>query len=539
MRNRILRVAPLALLLLWPGLATGADLTIWGSAESEYDDNAFRSKNDREDDVIFHLTPAVRLHEDRGQDLLYSLEYRVPFEFAVDHSSELDDIDHFVIGRATYHLNDRTEFFVRDRFGYLRGTLRDETTVDGQGGTAINSERDRVLRNDAEGGVEYQFSPRLMGTARMSHELFENDRDDRADNWLLQGSADLLYALTPKHQVGGGIRGIRQEFDATTNIVGSKLVTYNVFAQWLWQISETLDLSMTVGPSYIENDQDDGPGAVTGPEYPNFTLTTDGDATGQGWVDQDRNPATGPFSAGSVLVSQIGACDTLADGTRVVQGSLCAPAVPTPTTALVLVRPTDPNYDALTAQAPVSYIPPATAKGDDSNSVNVFGEAVLRKRWSPTFQSALRYSRTQAGASGLGGAVIRDEINLSNNWDVTERWQIFVRGDWSFRQSINEATSIFEVAQADTLGNGAANPAEFAMVTGLTTVRGTNTDIDTMRWGVAGRLTRLFTRTTSGWVQLTYNEQDSKGGTLGRGSDFENFLASVGVRHVFAPIKLW
>jgi hypothetical protein len=535
MRNRILRVAPLALLLLWPGLATGADLTIWGSAESEYDDNAFRSKNDREDDVIFHLTPGVRIHEDRGQDLLYSLEYRVPFEFAVDHSSELDDIDHFVTGRATYHLNDRTQFFVRERFGYLRGTLRDETTVDGQGGTAINSERDRVLRNDAEGGVEYQFSPRLLGTARMSHELFEIDRDDRADNWLLQGSADLLYALTPKHQVGGGIRGIRQEFDATTNIVGSKVVTYNVFAQWLWQISETLDLSMSVGPSYIENDQDDGPGAVTGPVYPNLTLTTDGDATGQGWVDQDRNPATGPFSAGSVLVSQIGACDTLADGTRVVQGSLCAPAVPTPTTALVLVRPTDPNYDALTAQAPVSYIPPATAKGDDSNSVNVFGEAVLRKRWSPTFQSALRYSRTQAGASGLGGAVIQDEINLSNNWDVTERWQIFVRGDWSFRQSINEATSIFGVAEGDTL----SGTADFAMVTGLTTVRGTNTDIDTMRWGVAGRLTRLFTRTTSGWVQLTYNEQDSKGGTLGRGSDFENFLASVGVRHVFAPIKLW
>jgi predicted porin len=60
-----------------------------------------------------------------------------------------------------------------------------------------------------------------------------------------------------------------------------------------------------------------------------------------------------------------------------------------------------------------------------------------------------------------------------------------------------------------------------------------------MRWGVAARLTHRFTRKTDIWTQLTYNDQDSNGNTLGAGSDFENFLAVVGVRHVFEPIKLW
>jgi len=70
-------------------------------------------------------------------------------------------------------------------------------------------------------------------------------------------------------------------------------------------------------------------------------------------------------------------------------------------------------------------------------------------------------------------------------------------------------------------------------------VSGNKSSIDTTRYGGAGRLTHSFTRNTSGWVQLTYNEQTSRSDTLGDPSDFTNFLAVLGVRHVFEPIKLW
>jgi predicted porin len=542
MRKHSLCIAGLALALLWPGLVGAADLTISGTAESEYDDNVFRNARDEEDDVLFRFVPSVRLHEDRGQDFLYSLEYRVPLEFAVDNGEELDDIDHLAAGRVTYHVSDRTDLFARNRFGYLRGQQRDVTVTD-VSGTRVNTERDRVTRNDAEVGVEHRFSPRLLGSAAISHQLFEIDRDDRADNWLLDASADLLYALTPKHQLGGGVRYLRQEFDETQNTVASELNTVNVFAQWQWQIDETLDLSVSAGPSWIDNDQDDPPASVTVAEFPGFTLTSSADVTGLGYVNPDRTPAAGVFAPGSVLVSQVDACPTLAPPASlpvITDGTFCPPGNnPTPQTALVIIPAGDPLIASLASQTTVGQVDaalnPVEAKGDDSTSIDIFGQVVLRKRWTPNFQSALRYSRTQAGASGLGGAVIRDEVSLANNWDFSERWQLFARADWSLRQTIDEATSSFRVAQGNNLGQ----TAEFTQVVGLTTVRGENTEIDTMRWGVAGRLTHLFTRNTSAWVELTYNEQDSNGGSLGAGSDFTNFLATIGVRHVFEPIKLW
>jgi hypothetical protein len=68
---------------------------------------------------------------------------------------------------------------------------------------------------------------------------------------------------------------------------------------------------------------------------------------------------------------------------------------------------------------------------------------------------------------------------------------------------------------------------------------GNTNEIDTMRYGVASRLTHRFTRNTSGWLQFTYNRQSSTGGTLGDPSDFDDYLATIGVQHVFEPIKLW
>jgi hypothetical protein len=132
--------------------------------------------------------------------------------------------------------------------------------------------------------------------------------------------------------------------------------------------------------------------------------------------------------------------------------------------------------------------------------------------------------------------VIRDEVNFSNNWDVAERWQVFFRADWSLRQTVDDATSFFRVAVADDLGGPGV---QYGRYDSIAVVQGGNDEIDTMRWGVAGRLTHLLTRNTSAWVQLTYNEQDSQSRTLGNTSDFENFLGSVGIRHVFEPIKLW
>jgi hypothetical protein len=75
--------------------------------------------------------------------------------------------------------------------------------------------------------------------------------------------------------------------------------------------------------------------------------------------------------------------------------------------------------------------------------------------------------------------------------------------------------------------------------TDIVTQRSDETNIDTMRWGFAGRVTHFLTRNTSGYLQFTYNQQTSKSDSLGDPSDFDDYLVTLGVTHVFQPIKLW
>jgi hypothetical protein len=265
-----------------------------------------------------------------------------------------------------------------------------------------------------------------------------------------------------------------------------------------------------------------------------------------GLFKPDGTPATGTIPGGSIVVSQLADCPRIiASDQKVFSGGICPITSNAP--GILLTESLDqPLYDSVVALKPLIN---AFAEGEDDTSLNVFGEMVLRKDWSENLSTALRYTRTQGGASGLGGAVIRDTVNLSNTWAIAEKWQLAVRGDWSLRKSVVDD----QVSQFVTAGpplvvpppqgvplvgfHGSLDPAganNLISVTG-----GGAGEIDTMRWGVAGRLTHRFTRNTSSWLQVTYNEQTSQSDTLGDPSDFENFLVVLGVRHVFDPIKLW
>ena len=537
---RTIHTLALLALVLSPLSAHAADLTVQVGGEVEYDDNALRSSSNEDDDVLIRIRPRATIHEDRGQDFRYQLYYEVPFEFAVDNGEELDDIDHIAGGAVTYHPNDRLEFFVSDQFRYLRSALTDvveQDVIAGGDAVLVNQERDRVTLNDVEGGVSYRFTPRLRGSASVRHELFETQRRDRADNWLFQGRGSLDYILNPKHTVGIGVRYLHQDFDDRSNIPGSTVDSYNAFLQWTWRYSETLQFQVAGGPTYIDSEQDDPIAAANSVTIPFIDFPFD-DSTGLGLLDRNGNPTAGPANPGSIVVSQVGGCDSPPSvGAPVFEGTICTLG-DQPTDAGILLdgiidAPVIADVQALTTVSDLA------AQGQSDSSLDFFASAVVRKDWTDQLHSALRYDRSQGGASGLGGAVIRDTVTLSNTWDFHERWQATIRSDWSLRQSVqDDGVSQFLLAgDAGVAGFTNVNPAG---AIGLVTVQGGNTnEVDTMRYGVAGRLTHRFTRNTSAWIQLTYNEQTSTSDTLGDPSDFENFLAVLGVRHVFDPIKLW
>jgi opacity protein-like surface antigen len=144
----------------------------------------------------------------------------------------------------------------------------------------------------------------------------------------------------------------------------------------------------------------------------------------------------------------------------------------------------------------------------DDDRIAVFGEAVIDRRWSPTMASALSYRRNQDTASGVSGSAILDAVALTHTWALTERWSLAGRADWTQRKS---ATDVQEGID----------------------------DLDTQRWGAGTVLSYAITRNLTGSARYQYNQQESKGGSAGRNTDFNAHIVTLGIQYSLDPIEVW
>jgi hypothetical protein len=509
MMRRTLQLLVIGLVV--PVAAPAADLTFSLQGDAQYDSNVFRREINIEDDWLFHIVPGVKLHEDRGQDVNYSLDYRAPIRFAVKNNERLNDIDQLVDGRITYHVNDRMDIFALDSFRWLRTTV--QSSFDDQSGVPELSTRDeRTTINFAQLGTSYRFSPRLTGQLVGSHNYFDTDLENRQQNWSAGAMGDLQYTLNAQHVLGFGFRYIHANFDDSANFLGSTSNTYNGFLSWRYQIAEATAFSISAGPTYIDVNQDDAPNTI---EVANAVPVVDGAAFG--------------------IVYDFNSCPEVVVGS----GQRYIPAEGCPLVALGSAAQRTEVDNQNTAQGSPFNLTNTDPAGGSSDDLTVFGEVALSHRWTPDLGSALRYTRSQGNAAGLGGTVTRDAVSFSTTWDFRERWQFAFRGDWTHRKSVADVTQVFNLAQGFDVDPGplVALAAEYTGVSG-SGAPATNR-IETNRWGVAGRLSHQMWRNTNLFIELQYNEQDSKESTLGGFSDFEDFLATVGFRHTFEPIKLW
>ena len=521
MKNRALFTLWVAVCAAVPALA--AELEFSAGGDVEYDNNVFRSEHDTEDDVLFRLRPGVRVYEDRGDDLNFSAGYEAPVELSIDNPDDINDVDHIGYGRFNYHVNDRIEVFGEDRYGYLRSTLRTQDVDVANDFLRLNDQRDRVKVNDGSLGGLYRFSPRTVARAQASTSYFDSSREDRAQVWSVAGTADLNYALTVKHQLGVGGSYTFQDFGEREGIEGSQTNTYEVFGSWRWLIDPTLSFEVRGGPAYLTTNQDDADqlrreslvdGVIwDGGELPGLFVNRNG--------VQVQNPVLNP---GSVIAPQ--ACPVI-DGKRVASQSSCIYSV-------VLDSVNDAASVAGTL-AQVDIFNPES-EGESDETLTGFVNLTLTKQWLPTFYSGLQYSREQGDASGLGGTVIVDAVSLSNTWDFAERWSVSLRGDFVRRESAFKIAQTYDEVTLQPVPGGTVN---VATRNGAAFNSKQDVDIDTNRYGVAFRITHRLFKTTSLYAQVRYDRQDSNSDTLGSDSDFENILATFGVRHVFEPITLW
>jgi len=165
-----------------------------------------------------------------------------------------------------------------------------------------------------------------------------------------------------------------------------------------------------------------------------------------------------------------------------------------------------PGLDCTTGDGDPAHPGDQCSAKDDR--IAVFGEATIDRRWSPTMISAFAYRRTQDTASGVSGSAILDGVSLTHTWNVTERWTLAGRADWTQRKS---ATDVEQGAD----------------------------ELDTQRWGAGSVLSYAITRNLLGSLRYQYNKQDSKGDSAGNSSDFDAHIVTLGFQYSLDPIEVW
>jgi predicted porin len=526
------RAIPATLLCLCVSLpAAAADVAFFMGGDVEYDNNVFRTERDTEDDVFFRLRPGVRLYEEHGDDLNYSLRYQAPVELPVDHFDELWDTDQIADGNFEYHINDQLQFFGTDRFGYLRSTLRNvrsNNDAAGIGQPTINDNRDRVTQNEASLGLSYAFDPRLTGRFVVNTDYYDPTRDDRSKVYSIGSTLDTVYALTERHQVGGGFTYNFQDFSDRVDIQGSRTNTYNLFASWRWTIDETLSIGVRAGPSYLTTEQSNS-NEFTSVNSVNLIALKPGSPVA-GYFNSTGGLITNPTAQsapGDVLVPSF-ANQFNQPNCAAVNGQFVAIC-----NFNVYLTGAD-AADAVSQQTTVTNV---DANGDTDSQINIFVEATVSKQWSPTLATGLSYTRQQGNASGLGGTVIVDAVTLANTWDFMERWQLALRGDWVRRVSAFDIQQTYDVVAGTYVPPGGT--VILAERTGVAFNSKQGAEIDTNRWSVAARVTHQLFKRTSVYAQVRYDEQNSKSDSLASTSDFTDLLATFGVLYTFEPITLW
>ncbi len=251
------RTAAVALgLALLPGASAALDIDGGLRTSVEYDSNVFRVDGpDEQDDVVFRITPLVRVQEDEGK-FQWFVDYRFPYEVAIE-TDRVDGFRHFLDAQAEYNLAERTRIFFVDRFTRSDG-ITNARSADSSDAPTVGTLRREVWRNRATLGVDHQFSPRTDGSLFFTHRFFDSDLPARSRTNVFVGAFDANRALSSRHSVGMGFTGTYQDFDESNDNSRPprQALFLNLFASWLWAIDETTTVRLRGGPTYIRNERD-------------------------------------------------------------------------------------------------------------------------------------------------------------------------------------------------------------------------------------------------------------------------------------------
>lgn len=520
--------------------AGAADLKLGVTGEVEYDTNVFRTEEEMEDDIIFRVSPRVKLYEEEG-NYEWLIDYVLPYEYGLDSHSQIDELNHHGHANARVRLGANTEAYFDDRIRYST-EYSTTNSFDDSNDLTLNEGREPVILNRAELGLVHSFSPRLTGDTQFGHEYFDSDIGDRSNYQTFTSISRLLYQLNAHHRVGGGVMGAYQDFDESNDgeRPASRSIFGTVFGAWTWFIDERTTFEVVAGPTIVDTEQDE-------PEDMADSLMKLYPHTGDG----------SPF----VYVFDIDSCEEVRPGVRILDceagAAISSILNPADVTAILdagnatAIRPGFTGYE----DSAGVFTALDTITGDygsvHSTDLTVFGEVSLTRRWTPNWKTTLSYTRRQTGASGISNSsAIMDGLGLRSEWKINERWHLSTWVDGSLREELAEGQRVYPVVSAPGVAYGGlgcpADPAclpsglnDVAYLTGELTSVEENQFLETFRLDAGNQIRYLVNKNLSLFARHRFALQNSKSDSVGDPSDFDTHLFTIGFDYDFDRIHLW
>ncbi len=214
------------------------------------DSNVLRSSFDKVDDAFFEFSPRFSVRETQ-RELTYDFFYRPTFTTYAE-TEGIDGVDHLITGSSSWRFTPRDNLSASLRYGdrrQLRFDDADPTPIL----LLVPSDRSRIRLTTARVSYSRQLTPVWSGYFSLDLDDFDSAPDDFGslpDTRAYSGRIGGDHAFNQKTSAGLSASGRFRDTKAQ-GPSSAKALIWDVSINLSQQLSDTMSISLQVGPSFI------------------------------------------------------------------------------------------------------------------------------------------------------------------------------------------------------------------------------------------------------------------------------------------------
>jgi hypothetical protein len=376
-------------------------------AFSAWESNVFATNQNEQSDFSGLVGPNLELRQLSGA-LQYDIHYKMHYE-AFATLNGINDFQHFLNATGSYDLSPATEVSIRNDFQKTSSAQQIFTSTAASSGIVQVGQTDtrrEVESNNAVLTIVHHLTPTWQLQTSFENVLYNYPKNNQLQvaqfgSTSMEGSTQLMHALSPRLVVGVGTAVTRQQFDSQNGVKGRGATIYQGYGVLNYSVTPTFSVFFSGGPAM--NDPDQVVSKVPVNTFP-------GPATGATFAGRNVqfaiDPATCPTQNGLHVLN--------------LTNNLCRISetiVPTTTPGVFERSP------VLLLSNEATKVDFVGSQQQASGALTYYGRIGFDKRWE-TASAGLEYDRSASTASGFGASTNLDSISGYVRWTPTQEWTV-------------------------------------------------------------------------------------------------------------------